>query len=39
MPGSVDAVRFGIQTLAPKLLGSKPDFVVSGSNVGSKTRI
>jgi 5'-nucleotidase len=33
---SVDAVRFGIQTLAPRLLGSKPDFVVSGSNVGSK---
>ncbi|KAF9463376.1 survival protein sure-like phosphatase/nucleotidase [Collybia nuda] len=33
----VDAVRFGIQTLAPRLLGSKPDFVVSGSNVGSKT--
>lgn len=32
---SVDAVRFGIQTLAPKLLGSKPDFVISGSNIGS----
>lgn len=39
MPGSVDAVRFGIQTLAPKLLGSKPDFVISGSNVGSETTV
>ncbi|KAF8890691.1 survival protein sure-like phosphatase/nucleotidase [Infundibulicybe gibba] len=32
----VDAVRYGIQTLAPKLLGAKPDLVISGSNVGSK---
>ncbi|GLB44603.1 putative survival protein SurE [Lyophyllum shimeji] len=31
----VDAVRFGIQTLAPKLLGGKPDFVFSGSNIGN----
>ncbi|KAJ7789559.1 sure-like protein [Mycena olivaceomarginata] len=28
----VDAARFGIQTLAPKFFGSKPDFVVSGPN-------
>ncbi|KAF8153991.1 survival protein sure-like phosphatase/nucleotidase [Crassisporium funariophilum] len=32
----VDAVRFGIQTLAPKFFGKKPDFVISGSNVGTK---
>ena len=33
---SVDAARFGIQTLAPKLFnGAKPDFVVSGPNVGT----
>ncbi|KAJ6526609.1 survival protein sure-like phosphatase/nucleotidase [Mycena vulgaris] len=31
----VDAVRFGIQTLAPKFFGSKPDLVVSGPNVGN----
>ncbi|KAH8101299.1 sure-like protein [Cristinia sonorae] len=31
----VDAVRFGIQTLAPEFFGSKPDFVVSGPNVGT----
>ncbi|KAH9476815.1 Acid phosphatase [Psilocybe cubensis] len=31
----VDAVRFGIQTLAPKFFGSKPDFVISGSNIGT----
>ncbi|KAJ7079769.1 sure-like protein [Mycena belliarum] len=32
----VDAVRYGIQTLAPKFFkGSKPDIVVSGPNVGS----
>ncbi|KAJ4481139.1 sure-like protein [Lentinula aciculospora] len=31
----VDAVRFGIQTLAPKLFGSVPVFVVSGPNVGN----
>ena len=36
---SVDAVRFGIQTLAPKFFGRKPDFVVSGPNVGSKYRV
>lgn len=34
---SVDAARFGIETLAPKFFnGQKPDFVVSGSNVGSE---
>lgn len=34
---SVDAVRFGIETLAPKFFnGQPPDFVVSGSNVGGK---
>jgi len=32
----VDAARFGIETLAPKFFnGQKPDFVVSGSNVGN----
>lgn len=31
----VDAVRFGIQTLAPKFFSSAPDFVVSGPNVGN----
>ncbi|KAF4612309.1 hypothetical protein D9613_003709 [Agrocybe pediades] len=31
----VDAVRFGIQTLAPKFFGTKPDFVISGSNIGN----
>ncbi|KAF9440267.1 sure-like protein [Macrolepiota fuliginosa MF-IS2] len=32
----VDAVSFGIQTLAPKFFnGQRPDFVVSGSNVGN----
>ncbi|KAJ6482930.1 survival protein sure-like phosphatase/nucleotidase [Mycena vitilis] len=31
----VDAARFGIQTLAPKFFSSKPDFVVSGPNVGN----
>ena len=31
----VDAVRFGIQELSPKFFGSRPDFVVSGPNVGS----
>ncbi|KAG6916821.1 hypothetical protein DXG01_005203 [Tephrocybe rancida] len=30
----VDAVRYGIQTLSPKLLGSKPDLVFSGINIG-----
>ncbi|KIM89950.1 hypothetical protein PILCRDRAFT_95026 [Piloderma croceum F 1598] len=32
----VDSVKYGIQSLAPKLFdGSKPDFVVSGPNVGN----
>ncbi|KAF8968724.1 survival protein sure-like phosphatase/nucleotidase [Flammula alnicola] len=32
----VDAVRFGIQTLAPKFFhGAKPDFVISGTNIGN----
>ncbi|KAJ7145810.1 sure-like protein [Mycena epipterygia] len=32
----VDSARFGIQTLAPKFFnGTKPDFVVSGPNVGN----
>ncbi|KAJ7763597.1 acid phosphatase [Mycena maculata] len=32
----VDAAKFGIETLAPQFFdGSKPDFVVSGPNVGS----
>ncbi|KAK7029867.1 survival protein sure-like phosphatase/nucleotidase [Favolaschia claudopus] len=31
----VDAARFGIQTLAPQFFGSKPDFVVSGPNIGN----
>ncbi|KAJ7822461.1 survival protein sure-like phosphatase/nucleotidase [Mycena leptocephala] len=32
----VDSARFGIQTLAPQFFnGSKPDFVVSGPNVGN----
>ncbi|KAL0952768.1 hypothetical protein HGRIS_006996 [Hohenbuehelia grisea] len=31
----VDAVRFGVQTLAPKFFGSNPDIVISGSNVGN----
>ncbi|KAF7373322.1 Acid phosphatase [Mycena sanguinolenta] len=32
----VDAARFGIQTLAPEFFsGSKPDFVVSGPNIGT----
>ncbi|KAF7791415.1 hypothetical protein EIP86_002431 [Pleurotus ostreatoroseus] len=30
----VDAVRFGIQTLAPEFFGGPPEFVVSGPNVG-----
>lgn len=33
---SVDAVRYGIQTLGPKFFGSAPDFVVSGPNIGCK---
>jgi len=36
----VDAVRYGIQTLAPEFFsGSGPDFVVSGPNVGSNLGI
>ncbi|OCH88511.1 sure-like protein [Obba rivulosa] len=31
----VDAVRFGIQTLAPQFFDSPPDFIVSGPNVGN----
>ncbi|KAH0579869.1 hypothetical protein H2248_002697 [Termitomyces sp. 'cryptogamus'] len=31
----VDAARYGIQTLSPKLLGSNPDLVISGSNIGN----
>ncbi|KAF8182871.1 survival protein sure-like phosphatase/nucleotidase [Pholiota molesta] len=31
----VDAVRYGIQTLAPKYFGTKPDLVISGSNIGN----
>jgi hypothetical protein len=32
----VDAVTYGINSLAPALLGYRPDLVVSGSNVGSE---
>lgn len=35
----VDAVKFGIQTLAPKLFGGPPDLIVSGPNVGGNTGI
>ncbi|EPQ55703.1 sure-like protein [Gloeophyllum trabeum ATCC 11539] len=31
----VDSIRYGIQTLAPKFFGAKPEFVVSGPNVGN----
>lgn len=31
----VDSVRYGIQTLSPAILGGRPDFVVSGPNIGS----
>ncbi|KAF8658430.1 hypothetical protein AX16_001981 [Volvariella volvacea WC 439] len=31
----VDSVRFGIQTLAPKLFGGPPQFVVAGNNIGN----
>ena len=34
---SVDAVRFGLQTLAPKFFDCDTDFVVSGPNVGSQS--
>ncbi|KAH8101315.1 sure-like protein [Cristinia sonorae] len=30
----VDAARHGIETLAPKFFGKKPDLVVSGPNIG-----
>lgn len=33
---SVNAVRFGIQDLAPKFFHSRPEFVISGPNVGSQ---
>lgn len=35
----VDAVKYGIQTLAPKLLGGSPDLIVSGPNVGTNLGI
>ncbi|OCH88510.1 sure-like protein [Obba rivulosa] len=31
----VDAVRYGIKTLAPRFFRSPPDFIVSGPNVGN----
>ncbi|KAG6853243.1 hypothetical protein C0991_005745 [Blastosporella zonata] len=31
----VDSVRYGINTLSPKLLKSKPDLVFSGTNMGN----
>ncbi|KAG6832584.1 hypothetical protein H0H87_001240 [Tephrocybe sp. NHM501043] len=31
----VDSVRHGIQTLSPKLMGSKPDLVFAGNNIGN----
>lgn len=31
----MDAVRFGIQTLAPEFFQAPPDFIVSGPNVGN----
>ncbi|TFY62441.1 hypothetical protein EVJ58_g3863 [Rhodofomes roseus] len=35
---SVDAVRYGIQTLSPELFdGAEPDFIVSGPNIGTNT--
>ncbi|EPQ55705.1 sure-like protein, partial [Gloeophyllum trabeum ATCC 11539] len=30
-----DSAKYGIQTLGPKFFGGKPDFVVSGPNVGN----
>ncbi|KAJ3879285.1 sure-like protein [Lentinula edodes] len=33
----VDAINFGINTLAPELLGGAPDFVVSGPNTTSRS--
>jgi len=35
---SVDAVRFGIQNFAQARFGNNPDFVISGSNIGSKNK-
>jgi 5'-nucleotidase len=36
----VDAMKYGIETLAPKLLeGAQPDFAVSGPNVGNNLGI
>ncbi|KAJ4464744.1 survival protein sure-like phosphatase/nucleotidase [Lentinula edodes] len=35
----VDAINFGINTLAPELLGGAPDFVVSGPNVGNNLAV
>ncbi|KAJ3514948.1 hypothetical protein NLJ89_g2063 [Agrocybe chaxingu] len=32
----VDSVRYGIQTLSPQFFGTRPDFVISGANIGSK---
>ncbi|KAK7676966.1 hypothetical protein QCA50_020084 [Cerrena zonata] len=34
-----DGAKYGIQTLSPKLFGSKPDFVVSGPNNGLNTAL
>lgn len=31
----IDAVKYGIQTLAPKFFGGKPDIVISGPNIGA----
>ncbi|EED81113.1 predicted protein [Postia placenta Mad-698-R] len=31
----VDAAYYGIETLSPKFFGKKPDFVVSGPNIGN----
>lgn len=38
-PLSADGAKYGIQTLSPKLFGSKPDFVVSGPNNGCEHAI
>lgn len=35
---SVDSVRFGIQNFAQARFGDNPDFVISGSNIGSKNQ-
>ncbi|KAJ3715712.1 survival protein sure-like phosphatase/nucleotidase [Lentinula raphanica] len=35
----VDAVNYGINTLAPELFGGPPDFVVSGPNVGNNLEV